>query len=129
MSRAERQGRRTRAERRGRRTRAERQGRWAEQAAALLLLLKGWRILARRRQLPMIEVDIVARRGGVLAVVEVKRRATLDAAIAALTPAAAARLRAAARQIAAEQGAGLVARVDLIALAPGRWPRHIAGVG
>lgn len=76
----------------------------------------------------MIEVDIVARRGGVLAVVEVKQRQTLEAAIASVTPRAAAGLRAAARQIAAEQGSGLVARVDLIALAPGRWPRHIAGV-
>lgn len=110
------------------RAEAERRGRQAERLASLLLVLKGWRIVARRRQLPMIEVDIVARRGGVLAVVEVKRRPTLEAAITAVTPAAAARLRAAARQIAAEQGADLVARVDLIALAPGRWPRHIAGV-
>ena len=107
---------------------AERRGRRAEWLASLLLAAKGWRIVARRRQLPMIEVDIVARRGRVIAVVEVKQRPTLEAAVAAVTPAAAARLRAAARQIAAEQGAGLVARVDLIALAPGRWPRHIAGV-
>jgi putative endonuclease len=66
----------------------------------------------------------------VLAVVEVKQRPTLEAAIRAVTPAAAARLRAAARQLAAEHGReqGLVARVDLIALAPRRWPRHIAGL-
>lgn len=110
------------------RSAAERRGRRAEQIAALLLVLKGWRIIARRRRLPMIEVDIVARRRDVVAVVEVKQRPTLEAAIAAVTPQAAARLRAAARQIAAEQGDGLAARVDLIALAPGRWPRHIAGV-
>ena len=110
------------------RAEAERRGRRAERVAALLLVLKGWRIVAMRRQLPMIEVDIVARRGGVLAVVEVKQRPTLEAALAAVTPAAAARLRAAARQLAAEQGEGLVARVDLIALAPRCWPRHIAGV-
>lgn len=110
------------------RAEAERRGRRAERVAALLLVLKGWRIVAIRRQLPMIEVDIVARRGGVLAVVEVKQRPTLEAALAAVTPAAAARLRAAARQLVAEQGGGLVARVDLIALAPRCWPRHIAGV-
>jgi putative endonuclease len=110
------------------RSAAEQRGRRAERIAALLLVLKGWRILARRRQLPMIEVDIVARRGGVVAVVEVKQRRTLEAAIAAVTPQAAQRLRAAARQIAAEQGPAVVGRVDLIALAPGRWPRHIAGV-
>lgn len=107
---------------------AEARGRRAERLAALLLMLKGWRIVARRRRMPMIEVDIVARRGRLLAVVEVKQRPTLEAALAALTPAAAARLRAAARQLAAEQGEGCAARVDLIALAPGRWPRHIAGV-
>jgi putative endonuclease len=111
-----------------RRAEAERRGRRAERIAALMLVLKGWRIVGMRRRLPMIEVDIVARRGGVLAVVEVKQRPTLEAALAAVTPAAAARLRAAARQLAAEQGRDLVARVDLIALAPRRWPRHIAGV-
>jgi putative endonuclease len=115
-----------------RRRQAERRGRQAESLAALWLRAKGWRIVSRRRRLPMIEVDIVARRAGVLAVVEVKRRATLDEARAALTPWAAARLAGAARQIAAEiaarEGRGLTARVDLIALAPGRWPVHIEGV-
>ena len=96
---------------------AEKRGRRAEQLAALLLMAKGWRIVARRRRMPMIEVDLVARRGAMLAVVEVKRRATLDAAVCALTP------------WAAEAGPGVSARVDLIALAPGRWPRHIPGVG
>jgi putative endonuclease len=111
---------------------AERRGRRAETLAALWLMAQGWRIVARRRQLPMIEVDIVARRGDVLAVVEVKYRATLDGAVAALTPLAASRLKAAARQLAAENsGHGrrpVSARVDLIALAPGRLPRHITGL-
>lgn len=110
---------------------AERRGRRAETLAALWLTLRGWRIVARRRRMPMIEVDIVARRGGVLAVVEVKRRATMDAAVCALTPWAAARLQQAAHQLAAEASRGgrpVAARVDLIALAPRRWPRHIPGV-
>ena len=111
------------------RQQAERRGRRAEQMAALLLMAKGWRIVARRRRMPMIEVDLVARRGAMLAVVEVKRRATLDAAVCALTPRAAERLQSAARQLAAEAGPNVSARVDLIALAPGRWPRHIPGVG
>lgn len=105
---------------------AERAGRRAEAVAALWLQLRGWRILARRRRLPMIEVDLVARRGPLVAVVEVKYRPTLEAALAALTPEAAGRLRRAAAIIAAEQGADT--RVDLVALAPGRWPRHIAGI-
>jgi putative endonuclease len=111
---------------------AEQRGRRAEAIAAIYLQLKGWRIIARRRRMPMIELDLVARRGQVLAVVEVKHRPTLDAALTALRPEAAARLQRAAAQLAAEAAhkgrAAPVARVDLIALAPGRWPRHIAGV-
>ena len=95
-------------------------------------MARGWRIVSRRRQMPMIEIDIVARRGSVLAVVEVKYRPTIDAALAALTPMAAQRLQAAAFQLAAETARDgrrpASARVDLIALAPGHWPRHIAAV-
>lgn len=80
----------------------------------------------------MIEIDIIARRGNILAVVEVKHRATMEAALCALKPEAAARLQRAAAQLAAEAvrpgKPSPSARVDLIALAPGYWPRHIAGV-
>ena len=111
---------------------AERRGRRAERLAALWLQLRGWRIVARRRRMPMIEIDIVARRGNILAVVEVKQRPTMEAALCALKPEAAARLQRAAAQLAAEAvrpgKPAPSARVDLIALAPGRWPRHIAGV-
>ncbi len=114
------------------RSAAERRGRRAETLAALWLQAKGWRILSRRPRMPMIEIDIVARRGGILAVVEVKHRPTLEAAICALTPEAASRLQRAAAQLAAEAARpgrpAPSARVDLIALAPGHWPRHIAGV-
>lgn len=117
---------------RAKRAGAERRGRRAESLAALWLIARGWRIVARRRKLPMIEVDIVARRGSILAVVEVKQRPTLEAALMALTPWAALRLQQAARQLAAEHSRSgakpLAARVDLIALAPGHWPRHIADV-
>lgn len=108
---------------------AERRGRRAERIASLWLVLKGWRIVARRQRLPMIEVDLVARRGKVLAVVEVKRRRTIDEALAALHPQAAERLQRAAAQLAASAGGGTVGRVDLVAVAPWRWPRHVSGVG
>lgn len=114
-----------------RRAKAERRGRRAESLAVLWLRLHGWTIMDRRRQLPMIELDIVARRGRVLAVVEVKWRATVEQAIVALQPQAIARLQRAAHQLVAREnarGAALDARVDLIALAPGRLPRHIPNI-
>jgi putative endonuclease len=62
-------------------------GRIAETAAMLLLLAKGYRILARRWRAPGAEIDIVARRGGTIVFVEVKARRSMDLAEIALTPA------------------------------------------
>ena len=102
-------------------------GRRAEWRAALLLMLKGYRILGFRLQTRQGEIDLLALRGRTLAVVEVKRRATLEAALACVTPKQRERLRRAARMI-AHRRPGLkdaFVRLDLIALAPKRWPRHI----
>jgi putative endonuclease len=64
---------------------AERRGRFAEAAALSALELDGWRILARRLRTPAGEIDIVAERDGLLAVIEVKARSTLSDAAAALS--------------------------------------------
>ena len=56
---------------------AELRGRRAETLAAWWLRLKFYRILARGYRLPLGEVDLIARRGHVLAFVEVKRRSEL----------------------------------------------------
>jgi len=61
------------------RRRHERFGRWAELAAACVLMLKGYRILARRFRSRYGEIDVIAVRGQRLAFVEVKaRQALLD---------------------------------------------------
>ena len=104
---------------------ARRSGRRAEVIAALWLLAKGYRILGFRLRTPQGEIDLLAARGDVLAVVEVKIRATLDAALEAVTPDQRRRLRRAGAQLAARRRRPLRVRLDLIALAPGRWPRHI----
>ncbi len=58
---------------------AEVAGRRGERIAGWWLRLKGWQILDRRVRTPAGEVDLVARRGKLVAFVEVKARAT-DAA-------------------------------------------------
>jgi putative endonuclease len=51
-------------------------GRTAEEAAARHLVERGWRLLGRNARIGRGELDIVARRGGTLAFVEVKARRT-----------------------------------------------------
>ena len=63
---------------------AEKRGRGAETLACWWLRLHGWRILARRARVPGGEVDIIARRRRTLAFVEVKARATDEAAAMSL---------------------------------------------
>jgi putative endonuclease len=103
-------------------------GRRAEWVAALLLMAKGYRILGMRLRTPQAEVDLAALRGAVLAIVEVKQRRTLEEALLAVSPSQRERLRRAGRALGARLGRNKppVVRLDLVALAPGRWPRHIA---
>jgi putative endonuclease len=102
-------------------------GRRGEVLAALLLMAKGYRILGFRLASPRGEIDLLALRGGVLAVIEVKRRTSLEAALEAVRPDQRERLRRAAAAVAAGRPAlkNATIRLDLIALAPGRLPRHI----
>ena len=100
----------------------------AESRAAWMLRLKGWRILSRGYVARGGELDIVARRGGVVAFVEVKARPTLEEALSAVSATKRTRLSRAARQWLTEnpRAMGRTLRGDLVAVAPGRWPRHCA---
>lgn len=108
------------------RRRRERSGRIAELIAAVYLLAKGYRILARRHKTPLGEIDLIAVRGQRLAFVEVKQRASTDAAEAALTVRQAQRVaRAAERWVwrhpkYRDHEIGL----DAVLIVPGRLPRH-----
>jgi Uncharacterised protein family UPF0102 len=58
--------------------RAYRSGLFAETVTALLLRLKGHRIVARRYKTPVGEIDLVALKGRRLAFIEVRRRKTAE---------------------------------------------------
>jgi len=102
-------------------------GRRGEVWAAVWLMAKGYRILGFRLKAPQAEIDLLAIRGRVLAVVEVKRRASLAAALEAVGPDQRDRLRRAGVNLAARRPGlkGASVRLDLVALAPGRLPMHI----
>ena len=93
-------------------------------------MFKGYQILAFRLKGRGGEIDILARRGRTLAVVEVKRRQTIEAAILSLGPEQHDRLASAGAAVARSRPSlrGLILRIDMVALAPGRFPRHLRGV-
>jgi putative endonuclease len=59
---------------------ADKRGRRAEFWAACVLRLKGYRILRRNYRVAVGEIDLIARRGRVLAFVEVKYRGDIKSA-------------------------------------------------
>jgi putative endonuclease len=108
---------------------AERRGRGAETLACWYLRLKGWRILARRARVRGGEVDIVARRGRMLAFVEVKARSTEDAAAFALDDWRLRRVIVAAEQLAPRYlRDGDDVRIDALFIVPRRWPKHMTNI-
>ena len=110
-------------------SRASRQvwGWWAETAAAWCLRLRGYRVLARRYRTPLGEIDLVVRRGRLLAFVEVKARPDLAQALDALGPRQRERTQRAAALFLLRypHHADCVLRFDLVAVRPWRLPRHL----
>lgn len=119
------------AARRQRGIKSRKRGKWAEVLCVLSLSLRGWRVMDRAvvtgRGTGAGEIDIIARRGRVLAFIEVKARPDLDQAAAAISPAQQQRLVRGAEAYLARhpQFAGLEPRFDAMLVAPGRWPRHL----
>lgn len=110
-----------------RRQAAERYGRLAEQLCVWRLRFTGYRILCQRLRTPVGEVDILARRGDTLMIVEVKARRSFDDAAYALSPEKQRRLIQIARYLhASPYGRNMqTLRLDVMLVAPMRWPRHI----
>jgi putative endonuclease len=109
------------------RQRAEQRGHKSETMAVWWLRLKGYRIIARRFKTRLGEVDIIARKRDVVAMVEVKARATLIEAMDAVDYSTMRRIEAAGDLWLAKQRdhARLNIRYDLIAILPRKLPVHV----
>jgi putative endonuclease len=109
------------------RRRAHRRGQLAELLCLWHLRCRGYRILARRFRVPAGEIDLIVRRGRVLAAVEVKARADWDSAAAALLGRQRRRIARALQQFqrARPELARLDARFDVMLVVPRRLPRHL----
>ena len=111
------------------RKKAYARGRKGEGRAALYLRLKGYRILERRYQTPVGEVDLIARRGRTLAFVEVKARQSYHDGVEAITRRQQLRtIKAAEYFLSSHPGmASLDLRFDAIIALPGLQLKHIPG--
>jgi putative endonuclease len=105
---------------------ADQRGREGEAEAAMWLAQQGWRIIAERVKTKAGEIDLIARKPGLVAFVEVKWRARSAALADAIDERRLARVAKAAEIVAHEYATdGEDIRIDVILLAPGRQPTHI----
>lgn len=106
----------------------DRRGRRAERLAAWRLRLAGYRVLVRRYRTPVGEIDLIARRGRRLVMVEVKARPTEALARQAVPERQRRRIAMAARRFLAANPRyrDHAVRFDVVAVVPGRLPIVIA---
>lgn len=111
------------------RIKAYRRGLWAEALSRLALRLKGYRILESRYRTGLGEVDIVALRGKVVALVEVKARSSRQGAADSVASFQKARIARAASLFLSRhpEYAGCSVRLDVMLVVPFRWPLHLEG--
>ena len=112
------------------RRRSYRRGHRGEWLAAAALMAKGFRILARRYRTKLGEIDLIARRGDLVLIVEVKARRTLVEAMEAVARESERRIEGAADLWLARQPdyGKLSVRFDMMAVMPWRWPVHVENV-
>lgn len=110
---------------------AETRGRTAEAICVSALAADGWTIVAERFRPPRGhgagEIDLIARRGEVVAFVEVKARDAEIDAMESVTPRQRQRIARAAEVFLAHHPdlADLECRFDVMLVTPGKPPRHI----
>lgn len=108
---------------------AEKRGRRGEAIAAWFLRLQGWRIVGERIKTPRGEIDLIARRGKTVAFVEVKSRTKRTDLDLAISPLSLRRVAAAAEILLPKHGKACEnMQIDVILIAPWRWPHHLQNV-
>lgn len=109
------------------RKKSEKQGRRAETVAMWWLRAKGYRILGSRVRTPRGEIDIIAKKGSVIAFIEVKNRANIDAALAAVRPQQMRRIISAANYWLATANSceNLTCRFDIMLIKPYVYIKHV----
>lgn len=112
------------------RRKAYRRGHSSEWLAAAALMVKGFRIVARRYRTKLGEIDLIARRGNLVLIVEVKARKTLMDALEAIGQNSEWRIEGAADIWLSRQRdhAKISMRFDMVAVLPWRWPVHVANI-
>ena len=110
-----------------RRRAAYRRGDRAELLCLWQLRFKGYRIIARRYRTPVGEIDLIARRGSVLAAIEVKARDDFATASEAVSIRQRQRIARALEHFLNFRPdlALLSPRFDVMLVAPRRLPRHL----
>lgn len=113
-----------------RRKAAYRRGHYSEWLAALALMVKGYRILERRYRTRLGEIDLIARRGDLVLIVEVKARRSLVDAMEAIARQSERRIEAAADIWLSRQPdyGRFSLRFDMVAVLPWRWPVHVENI-
>lgn len=106
---------------------AQKYGLFAETLAAFALRIKGYKIVARNFKTKLGEIDIIARKGDLVAIVEVKARKSLQASVDSVGYQSTQRIQNAADLWLAKQAdAHLISmRFDIVAVQPKKWPVHI----
>jgi len=105
---------------------ADSRGREGEAEAAMWLAQQGWRIVAERVKTKAGEIDLIAKRPGLVAFVEVKWRARAAALADAIDERRLARVANAVEMVWQDYATnGEDIRIDVILLAPGHKPTHI----
>jgi putative endonuclease len=108
---------------------AEKRGRRGEAVAAWFLRIRGWRIVGERVKTPRGEVDLIARRGKTVAFVEVKMRSRALDLATAIDAYRLRRVAAAAEILLPKYGKDTEnMQIDVILVAPWRWPHHLQNV-